>query len=621
MITIGYCSKKIDPEFREYIEKSCGLHKVEVIPFENPGTHSLSEAYNIILEQSSNDIVVLCHDDIYFEKPNWGNKILKHFKRNPDYGIIGVAGSKYLPKSGMWWEDNTKMKGIVNHEHEGRKWESKYSNSLGNKLDEVVIVDGLFIAIQKNRITKKFNENVKGFHFYDVTFSFENFLNNVKIGVMYDVRITHKSIGQTNEEWEKNRIIFSEHNSKILPLRILKDETSILKILLLLDELDFDKLNLLKNHNLTIVSEKKSSKKNVFDLSSIPGTILGDGKTQLNIGTNVIPTVKGRLYKTKNIDYDLIISNSKFLSEKIKILYPNINHLFIGNGIVGHNSIFINNKIPKDLYKLSNSKINKPKVKILTGFSERGGSTFALSRLCNYFNQNGINTVMYGPHDYHLSLCKSDIHSNFKFEEDDILITHFVDLKQRPNVKKVVLFCHEKNIFEVSKLNSHWDEVVFLNQKQRNYHSGYNGNYSIIPNFSDFFQCNKLESSKGVAGIIGSIDYNKQTHVSIERALNDGYSKIILFGGVTDMHYYETKVKPLIDGETVIEYGFIDDKSKMYSMVECVYQSSLSEVASLVKEECEMTETKFNGNSYIDNDAELLTDEEIFRNWKNLLKL
>ena len=57
MITIGYCSKKIDPEFREYIEKSCGLHKVEVIAFENPGTHSLSEAYNIILEQSSNDIV------------------------------------------------------------------------------------------------------------------------------------------------------------------------------------------------------------------------------------------------------------------------------------------------------------------------------------------------------------------------------------------------------------------------------------------------------------------------------------------------------------------------------------------------------------------------------------
>src|SRR6056300_1093077 len=144
MITIGYCTKKIDPEFRDYIEKSCGLHKVEVIPFENPGTHSLSEAYNIIIEQSSNDIVVLCHDDIYFEKKNWGNKILKHFKRNPDYGIIGAAGSKYLPKSGKWWEINTEMFGIVNHEHEGRKWTSKYSESKGSNLDDTVIVDGLF---------------------------------------------------------------------------------------------------------------------------------------------------------------------------------------------------------------------------------------------------------------------------------------------------------------------------------------------------------------------------------------------------------------------------------------------------------------------------------------------
>ena len=42
---------------------------------------------------------------------------------------------------------------------------------------------------------------------------------------------------------------------------------------------------------------------------------------------------------------------------------------------------------------------------------------------------------------------------------------------------------------------------------------------------------------------------------------------------------------------------------------------------SLVKESVRWPGTKFNGNSYIDNDTESLTDEEIFRNWKNLLKL
>lgn len=220
MITIGYSTKKINPEFKDYIEKSCGVHKVEVIPFENPGTYSLSEVYNILLEKSSNDIVILCHDDIYFEKKNWGSKILKHFKRNPEYGIIGAAGSKYLPKSGMWWEINTEMFGIVNHEHQGKKWTSKYSESKGSNLDDTVIVDGLFIAINKKNIKKTFNEEVKGFHFYDVDFSFRNYLEGVKIGVFYDVRITHLSIGQTNEQWEKNRVEFSERYKDNLPVLI-----------------------------------------------------------------------------------------------------------------------------------------------------------------------------------------------------------------------------------------------------------------------------------------------------------------------------------------------------------------------------------------------------------------
>lgn len=218
MITIGYSTKKIDPEFREYIEKSCGLRGIEVIPFENPGTHSLTEAYNIILEKSTNDIVVLCHDDIYFEKGNWGNKVVKHFKRNPDYGIIGAAGSKYMPKTGMWWEIPSEMYGVVNHEYEGKKWTSKYSEPKGNKLDHTVLVDGLFMVVNKAKIKTKFNEEVKGFHFYEVDFCFRNFLEDVKIGVFYDIRITHKSIGMTNDQWELNRQQFVTTHKDNLPV-------------------------------------------------------------------------------------------------------------------------------------------------------------------------------------------------------------------------------------------------------------------------------------------------------------------------------------------------------------------------------------------------------------------
>ena len=109
------------------------------------------------------------------------------------------------------------MVGIVNHEHEGKKWESKYSNDLGNKIHQTVLIDGLFMVINKNRIKENFDTDVKGFHLYDVDFCFRNYIKDVKIGVLFNIRVTHKSIGQTNEQWELNR---QEFSNKLVKSRV-----------------------------------------------------------------------------------------------------------------------------------------------------------------------------------------------------------------------------------------------------------------------------------------------------------------------------------------------------------------------------------------------------------------
>ena len=110
-----------------------------------------------------------------------------------------------------------------------KKWTSKYSESKGSKLDDTVIVDGLFIAVNKKNIKKTFNEEVKGFHFYDVDFSFRNFIEGVKIGVFYDIRITHLSVGQTNEQWDINRKDFvkryENHLPVIIPTKFKKNQS------------------------------------------------------------------------------------------------------------------------------------------------------------------------------------------------------------------------------------------------------------------------------------------------------------------------------------------------------------------------------------------------------------
>lgn len=369
MITIGFSSRKVDDSFVELLKKTCGVPNPEILPIENNGEFSLPEVYNMILEKSSNDIVILCHDDIYFDSKNWGQKILKHFKRNQEYGILGLAGSVQLPKSAKWWEDFSKMRGIVNHEHEGKKWESKYSQSQGNIIDDVVLVDGLFIVINKKKIKQNFNQDIKGFHFYDVDFSFRNFINNVKIGVIYDVRVTHKSIGQTNEQWEKNREIFADNNQNLLPVKIKRNLTleSPLKVLLSClffktftgsEMYVYELAKGLKklNCDVTIVSDingplSKIAQQQgikVLPFSQSPGYKLGDGKWSINTPQGMVLSQPNVMYKISEVNYDIIHTQHTPITTQICQMYPNVDKIStIHSEVISLENPVIDEKIKK----------------------------------------------------------------------------------------------------------------------------------------------------------------------------------------------------------------------------------------------------------------------------------
>lgn len=226
MITIGFSTKSHKPNFIQHLKDTCGLKDIEVIEKINNGEKSLSVVYNEIINESKNNIVVLCHDDILFEKTYWGKRIVDHFSKNPEYGILGVAGTRYYPSSGMWWEISSEMIGQVYHQHNGKKWLSSYNEPFGDRIIDTIIVDGVLMTLQKNKIVKPFNESVEGFHFYDTTFTFENHLEGVNVGVMSNVPITHMSIGMTNEQWNKNRLKFIESYKDSLP-RILNNNLPI----------------------------------------------------------------------------------------------------------------------------------------------------------------------------------------------------------------------------------------------------------------------------------------------------------------------------------------------------------------------------------------------------------
>ena len=346
MLTVAYSTREHKPEFIEYLKKSSGFKKIEVVEKINNGDKSLAQVYNEILKEAKTDIIVFCHDDIYFDTNSWYHKLMKHFEKS-DFGIIGMAGTTSMPSSGMWWEDRKKMVGIVNHESGGKKWESKYSESFNNNICETIIVDGLFIAVDRRKLKKNFNEEFKGFHFYDIPFCFENHIEGVKIGVITNIRITHKSIGQTNQQWEENRKLFEEKYKDNLPLKLPFDPQRKLKILisclffrtftgseLYVYELAKELLQL--NCDVTVMSQigglltdmAKRIGIKCITFEQAPGFKMGDGQWGFDAGNGFQVSTPNMMYRVSDVNFDLIHMQHKPVAERMVQFYPEIQKIY-----------------------------------------------------------------------------------------------------------------------------------------------------------------------------------------------------------------------------------------------------------------------------------------------------
>ena len=222
-ITVIFCSKKNGEEnkgFIDHIKETCGCD-LNVICVHNPDGISISKIYAdmTVNEEIETNIIVYIHDDIEFLRKGWGKEILRLFNENEKYGIIGVAGSAQFDENGAWWNYEKKF-GQVLHRWEGKSWLTAFSPLLDKDLQEVAVIDGLFIAIHKKRISENFSRELDG---YDIHFCLSNLLKKkCKIGVTTNIRVAHNSIGKLKDSWYKNREIINEEFGRKFPIDILK---------------------------------------------------------------------------------------------------------------------------------------------------------------------------------------------------------------------------------------------------------------------------------------------------------------------------------------------------------------------------------------------------------------
>jgi hypothetical protein len=230
VIFSSHFSDAENEKFIKHLKASAGVD-IHVECIVNMNQYSLTEAYNRGWKNLDDlgrgqDIIVFCHNDLTILTENWGKKLLGLFKTFPNYDILGIAGTTELNEHGCWWLQKdgkninmSKMFGRVWHTNGIRNWESVYSEKI-NGVQDVVLVDGLFFAVNGETIIKRFNEDFKNFHFYDISFSFENYLEGCNVGVIDKISVLHQSMGQTNEKWEINRQQFVSTYKDELPVSI-----------------------------------------------------------------------------------------------------------------------------------------------------------------------------------------------------------------------------------------------------------------------------------------------------------------------------------------------------------------------------------------------------------------
>ena len=228
-IIVSSCDERQLKNFGESVKQTIGVEH-EVIVIENKGAkYGLTEAYNLGASKARYPFFLFVHEDVLFKTPGWGRILIEYFETLESVGVLGVAGTNYKPLVPSRWEfgrSATESYSML-QSYKYRDAKPILTTSNHESVRQMLWLDGVFLAVPKVVFESyPFDENIAGFHGYDVDFCLgvsQQHLNYFVPGIL----IEHLSEGKFDDEWLKNAIQIYEKWKAKLPRGVRGDEVDL----------------------------------------------------------------------------------------------------------------------------------------------------------------------------------------------------------------------------------------------------------------------------------------------------------------------------------------------------------------------------------------------------------
>jgi hypothetical protein len=187
-------------------------YKIELFPIR--GVQNICEGYNMALKNDAKYKIYL-HQDAFIINKNFLQDILTIFQSNLSLGLLGLAGCKALPPSGIWWQGEGLVGKLIGYPN--MKYTLQNIGEVNGLFEPVQAVDGFLMATQYDIPWR--SDLFKGFHFYDVSQSKEFARQGYLVGVanQHEPWCIHYHLHHNQNfnlsEYTSNQRIFINHYS------------------------------------------------------------------------------------------------------------------------------------------------------------------------------------------------------------------------------------------------------------------------------------------------------------------------------------------------------------------------------------------------------------------------